>query len=272
MFNPQRGKSDKPLNQLHISYNTHTFYQWSAGSYEPYRCGPFADVAGQPVASIGYPVPTIIKPWYWWVGMIGHTHEWNDVRMTLDEPGWFVVFVGVLALAAALHFVGSWALDKYLPTVPPQLAVHALLVRMGGRTSASIVCLLCLILANRISQMVVPFTAPPVYGIGMYASLHYVLVALLAQLCAVYLYRLPVTAVHFCDFRVSIVFFLLIFTARPFDHALSTVVGHGLHVPVLRALMVWPACLLTQLNVFFHLAKDSPIFTPASAVLFLHMQ
>jgi hypothetical protein len=95
----------------------------------------------------------------------------------------------------------------------------------------------------------------------MYCALHYVLLTLLARAAIHYVYRASDKhSVALWDFRVSIVFFLLIFTARPIDRLLSPVLGAGVHVPVVRALLVWPACLLTQLNVFFHIAQGSPIF------------
>jgi hypothetical protein len=261
MFNPKRGPSNAPLNQLHISYNMQTFYQWATGSFEPYRCGPFADIAGLPVGSIGYPVPTMIKPWYWWVGFVGHAHEWSEVRATLDEPEWLPVTLVILACTALLYVLGGRGILRLTASPAPVHAVHSAIARLGSKTSALVVCLLCLVVANRIAMTVIPNTVRPLHGIVMYCGLHYVLLTLLARLALHYVYRAAdQRSVTLWDFHVSIVFFFLLFVSRTLDHIIMPVLGGGVHVPVVRALLVWPALILTQINVFFHLAQGSPIF------------
>ena len=53
------------MNSIHLGYNMHSIYYFAAGhDFDTLKCGAFEREPGLTVATIGFPLPTIIKPWF----------------------------------------------------------------------------------------------------------------------------------------------------------------------------------------------------------------
>ena len=260
MFTPSRGVSNRPLNQLHTSYNMHSLYSLATGSFEHFRCGPFMQTPSEPVASLGFPVPTIIKPWFWWVGILGHAGAWQQVRNELREPDlpWvpitLLVFLSVALLVA--HRAVSHVVEREFPTY----TLHQYIVRMGPKGLALLLFAPCLIGSVKVGALVTPRLIRPVYGIVLFGVAHFSVMTLLARLGAFFLAHVRWHP-SYRTWLPAIACYLAFFQGRLLDHVMAAVLGWGFHTAVLRAAVIIPTLLVQHLTVFFHITQHSPLFT-----------
>jgi hypothetical protein len=268
MYNARKGPSNSPLNQLHIGYNMHTIYRLGVGNYERFRCGSFQECPGDPIASMGFPLPTVIKPWYWWSPMVGHTPDWNSIRANLPEPEMPVLITSRLTLAAVSFFVLQYFVTSLTSREPKHTLINTLALRIGLRVSAVVCATVVLFTVNRITMLLFPPIVPAMWGVVLYASYHFPSMLLASRLIGHYVFLLrgttQVPIVRAADWLPAFAGFVSIFLAWYWDRVLFAVLGSGLYIPILRATMVLSAMVIGHLSVFLKLAARSPLGKPTA--------
>lgn len=159
------------MNVLHIGYNMHSLYYFSAGHlFERLKCGVFEETKGLAVATIGYPVPTIIKPWYFWAPLVGHTGPWDAIRSRLSEPE--VDRMAALLVGGVLisYVVINYFLQLRLLQRQPFANVSSQWAMVFGvKKSAFLLGVVALVACHFIAMAVTPPTFPKKLGQVVYS-------------------------------------------------------------------------------------------------------
>ena len=258
MFNPA-APSNRPLNQLHISYNMHALYALGTGSFQHFRCGPFLQTPDEPVASIGYPVPTVIKPWFWWVGLLGHAAAWQEVRNTLDEPDLPAIFASILALQLVALYIAHRAVARVVAGEFRTYWWHRHVPALGVKKLALAVSVVSIAAGARVGLMATPRLIRPAYGLVLCGVAYFAVMTLCARLL-LWLVAHVRWQVSGRTWLPSMAAYVLLLHGRACDGAVAVVLGWGMHTSVLRAFVVLPAALLLHLTVLFHAVQPSPFF------------
>jgi hypothetical protein len=301
VFSPSKGKSEAPVNVLHIGYNMHSLYMLANDDLEMYRCGVFSgsssssssssstsgsdkaleeqgqqqqqqqqqleedDESVPPMATIAYPVPLIIKPWYWWCFLVGHSQEWNEVRAKLSEPDLVFTELFRAAVIVLLYLLIMVKLDSVTVSEVAQTPGHRRIKNMGPLPSALLFGSLCFAVAIIVGLKVTPSISQPHHGgllcwIAFFATFH-----VLARAVGHYVFLQTSTfrscVPSFYDYRLAFGATLFLFTLNYWRPIFVSLIGYGLHMTILTALLGVVAVVSSHLQIFIHLVFVSPLFS-----------
>ena len=268
VFNARRGKSEASHNLLHITYNMHALYLFARGDLDVYRCGPAGAYPQDkmPVATLGFPVPPIIKPWYYWTPIMGHADEWHAVRNTLDEGEMAWLFFGQVLLALLAFSAASFTLAPYIRTDRSIPWLSRYLRRLGTQGAGLAVGVVACILTNRLCNLYVTHIMRPVYGLTLYCLCHMLLLTMIARVAANVCFAIvttpaapsPVSQRH----MLHIAFALTAMCLSRYWRALflEPILGYGILTVLLAFLISALAVVGTQLYLFIDISRHSPLF------------
>lgn len=291
VFNPRNGPSDAPMNALHLNYNMHAIYYFAAGhEFESLKCGVFEDEPGLAVATIGFPLPTVIKPWcgvrgwvrcllagrgcaktlahrYWWTPLVGHTPAWDAVRARLHEPELVasVLFrlVGVLGAYAILG--RALAARAARPLDAAAAAAARWVPRVGVTRLARGLGLAALFVAHLLAARVTPATLPNLWGAVLYSTALATAFLLLARVAGWAVFQHTAAAdrplLPLTDARAFLAALAGFWLCAPSHAVLEFVLGRGLHVIILHALLGLVLLVGTATGLVAQLAATSPFAT-----------
>jgi hypothetical protein len=271
LFNPANGPSEAPMNALHLAYNMHALYYFSAGrEFERLKCGVSAGRSGMAVATIGYPVPIVIKPWYWWASLVGHTGPWDRVRSGLPEPELYLAVAGrlfgLLAAYVGLGFLMAHFCLRHEPA-PNRLSRWAL--QHGPTQSAYAVGFALLLASHLLANACTPRTAPKQLGAMLY-SLHLTVFYILSvRWAAWYVYQqharpgttlLPLTRGKWLLASLAVLW------STPIMHpALATLIGLGIHTVLIHAVGAITLVVANAMGIVGSVAKGNAAIDSSSA-------
>eukprot|EP00053_Salpingoeca_punica_P008151 m.73710 g.73710 ORF g.73710 m.73710 type:complete len:492 (+) comp14475_c0_seq1:307-1782(+) len=264
LFNPANGPSEALMNTLHIGYNMHALYMLANDDMEIYRCGPFAKLPADelPVATIAWPVPTIIKPFLWWTFVVGHTHEWNKVRAGLDEPEMVFYFYTRLPLVLVGYLVVMLALDRVTAHERAGSAWHARIKHLGATPTASTGGLLIFFAALSFGLWLTPVVMPLHMAGALCFAAAFACYHVLARLFAFYVLLCPSTlrslVPAFAELRICFLSTALLFSI---NYIRALFLPHGLVFTIISAIGFILLMCHSYVNVLVKVAlQQSPLF------------
>jgi hypothetical protein len=260
IFNPKRGQSESRLNVLHLAYNMHSLYHFVRGDLDNYRCGPAAGVTGEyPVATLGYPVPPIIKPWYYWTPIMGHTDIWNTIRADLDEPELSSSFWTRLVLLVLFFAGASHVLAPFLRSDHRYPLLRSFLRSLGSNGAPVFVGLICIAMTNRLCSSFVPHILRPAMGLTLYLASHVLVLTLFARLAANLCFGCVSTPtaplVPLTSMSHVALSFAFLFLSKFWRLALVPLIGYGLHTVIIAFAIGLVAITTTQIYLFVRIGR-----------------
>lgn len=267
LFDPDEGPSEEPVNQLHVGYNMHALYHMGTGDVNHFRCGAFSRISNKDrpsVATMGYPLAVILKPWYWYSPFLSHTRVWNEYRSELHEPWLAQELLGrVVALIAIWGFV-LLVLPKYLRREQPTTAIHRIFVKLGPGMTASILGVVAVLTSMIIGFNFFPKTWPPSYGIPVFIAIEMASVLFFARVIGCFVFQIPATATDHIVPVQALLFPALtlgfVFSGDYTDWIFKLIVGPSLLHKIFSGLLSVASTLMLQINIFLHLSHASPLF------------
>lgn len=267
LFNPNRGQSNAPHNVLHIAYNMHALYYYVRGDIDIYRCGPSGDSEDElPVATLGYPVPPLIKPWYFWTPIMGHSDHWHAIRNTLDEPDIYMQFF-LRLVAVILFYVGisTYVLPPFLQGDHCPLRLRRALLRMGPTAAGILVGTVSFVITAEVCISFVPFILRPWMGMTLYTVTHILVLTLLARISSNVCFAVTSSpSSHPVPLQLSTnsaAALILLFTTKLWRPLFVVFMGYGLQTVIVCFVLACAAVVSTQLYLFVRVSRSSPIFS-----------
>ncbi len=269
IFNPVRGQSEEPFSVLHITYNMHALYHFIRGNLDPYRCGPASGYTDHfPVATLGFPVPPIIKPWYFWTPMMGHSDMWHDIRAELSEPDMYVSYFLRLALLLVLWVALRAAMHR-TPGLHEEfrviVALRRAILRIGPSRSSVLVGVLLMMLSARFGLFVAPAIMRPTMGLSLYFVGHVIALYALARMAANIFFNItsspiaPSVATRDLGFVMGAL--VLLFTMQIWrTYLFELLLGYGLHTVIVCFVIAMAGVLGSHVYLVLHIARRSPLF------------
>ena len=217
------------------------------------------------VATIGYPVPIVIKPWYWWAQLVGHTAPWDAVRAQLREPELTAELLGLVVGLAVGFAVLSYALQRtVLQREAPSTPLSRWATRVGMHRSAVLLAVLLLLVSHFVAVSITPRLLPKKAGAAFYTLYLCATFVLGARLLAWGVYHQQTAPgqappPHLTDAKWLLASLVIMFSADLILPVYEAILGLGIHILVLHGFFGLMFVTSNAVGIVTNLASHSPL-------------